>query len=178
MSIQTNGPYAKPLRQENRIFATFETDGKHAIIPALFHLQEVLYLAEPHWVPDTSKGSMNFKPIYYHYDMFDGEELRPTHRRRFNGIVKRHYKKVSPLFLKAVHGREFVEITDIKIERLQEITEKGCKLEGMTLKDHETYKDCFTYTWVWLHGIQSWNVNPWVWVYKYKYLKDQSGRKL
>jgi hypothetical protein len=155
----------------NQFFAVFATERKHAVIRPLYNIYETLYLAEPHWAP-------KFKIEPHQVD----EHVRYCYDKDFNVGVQTEnfqkcYKKVSPLFMKEIYAREFVKITDIKIERLQDITEDGCRREGMVLTDHENYRDAFIYTWISINGMQGWNSNPWVWVYQYDYLKNQSRRK-
>lgn len=149
---------------------------KVKIIPARFHLDEVLYLAEPHWLPTHQGGVMQLRPIYYHYDVAGNIRLTQW--------LKRYYKKLSPLFLPQVHAREFVRITAIKLERLYQITGAGVLAEGIGQPVNEEpgfrwenlQQLAFEQTWVAINGAESWKKNPWVWVYQYEYLKDKSRR--
>ena len=65
-----------------------------------------------------------------------------------------------------------LEITDINIQRLQNITEVQAKSEGVnTLCCSENYRDAFRRTWDWLHkpfGLAGWDTNPWVWTIEFK----------
>ena len=78
----------------------------------------------------------------------------------------------------------FLRITNIKVERLQDITPCAAKSEGVTIEnwvarggcntdDSPFYREAFAELWdstiktkdLPLYG---WNANPWVWVYEFK----------
>lgn len=81
-----------------------------------------------------------------------------------------------------------LEITDIRVERLQDISEEDAKNEGAyrgILRDgpntekgqfhlefnvHGYYKTGFEFIWKVINGKESWNANPWVWVISFKKL--------
>lgn len=80
--------------------------------------------------------------------------------------------------------RLFLEITDIRPERLQDITEEDAELEGVefVIEDDETWflnykannyvQASATYSfkslWESINGGDSWNLNPWVWRISFK----------
>jgi hypothetical protein len=93
----------------------------------------------------------------------------------------------SPLFMPRWASRTMLEITDVRVERLQEITEKDCYAEGMVRiprvfagiklaqytfpESHIEYTspfDCFGRTWNSVNGKGSWEANSWVWCYSFK----------
>lgn len=70
-------------------------------------------------------------------------------------------------------SRLTLEITDVRVERLQDITEEDAKSEGATRKDcgdfgMETWTSAFRNLWIDINGRDSWNANPWVWVIDFK----------
>lgn len=78
--------------------------------------------------------------------------------------------------------RIVLEITEIKVERVQDITEEGSIKEGVNLPDIPmypdeplpTYKNAFARLWDSInekHGF-SWESNPWVWVVKFKVINN------
>ncbi|WP_242881699.1 hypothetical protein [Stenotrophomonas maltophilia] len=64
--------------------------------------------------------------------------------------------------------RLVLEITDVRVERLQAISEADARAEGV---DPEMPDECvlaFERLWVSISGPSSWNSNPWVWVITFK----------
>lgn len=62
-------------------------------------------------------------------------------------------------------SRITLEITDIRIERLQDISEEDAIAEGM---NPELPRAKFRSLWESINGKGSWNLNPWVWVIEFK----------
>ncbi|MBB6287689.1 hypothetical protein HDC32_000052 [Pseudomonas sp. JAI120] len=98
------------------------------------------------------------------------------------------YEQEQPTWKPSIHmprwvSRILLEITDVRVERLQDITEEQAKAEGVRLyTDHaelgdwwhvegiETYsadpRKSFELLWSSVGG--NWNANPWVWVVEFK----------
>lgn len=84
----------------------------------------------------------------------------------------------NPLFMPKAASRILLEITGIKIERVQDITEEGALREGCIAifdKDEDglsrkvqSARDVYDETWCSMHGEESWDKNPWVWVIQFK----------
>ncbi len=77
--------------------------------------------------------------------------------------------------------RLVLEITGVRVERLQEISEADAKAEGCapawldaddnaTVRAHvaPTYRQGFARLWRDINGAASWQANPWVWVVEFR----------
>lgn len=135
------------------------------------------------------------EPSYY--DMI-GEE-RPEHLKerywyRADGDCPTEWhneKKDEPgnipwkpsIFMPREACRLFLSITDIRVERLQDITEEDAEREGIELVEHNCYKNyderdpyqfiedpigSFRSLWESINGLGSWEKNEWVWVVSFE----------
>lgn len=60
-------------------------------------------------------------------------------------------------------------ITDVRVERLNAITESDAEAEGITYTGFgDLLVDGYRYLWKSIYGDDSWQVNPWVWVIEFK----------
>lgn len=81
------------------------------------------------------------------------------------------------------NSRIVLEITDVRIERAQDINEEQARAEGITdggctaCGNHEpcgcdnpspSAVDSFAWLWESIYGKGSWDDNPWVWVVEFK----------
>ncbi len=72
--------------------------------------------------------------------------------------------------------RILLEITAVRVERLQDITEQQARAEGVMSAERDIDPDGNDYSplelfgglWVKLNGMDSWSANPWVWVVEFK----------
>ena len=91
-------------------------------------------------------------------------------------------------------ARLFLRVTDVRVERLQDIDYEGCKAEGIW-DDYKTYSEkyhenlarmaylrCFSELWdstikkadLPRYG---WNANPWVWVIEFERISKETAKK-
>lgn len=110
---------------------------------------------------------------------------------------KAHYKATDSLaadkwhpsiFMPRAACRILLEITDIKVERVQDIREEDALREGIRISETEGYqmswnyideqywlydpKKSFKTLWQSINGEESWNQNPWVWVIQFEKSKS------
>ena len=70
-------------------------------------------------------------------------------------------------------GRILLEITAVRVERLQDISETDAEAEGIQEivdagVDHDgTPRDAYRALWEQINGADSWSANPWVWVVEF-----------
>lgn len=95
----------------------------------------------------------------------------------------------SPLHMPRRASRITLEITDVRVERLQDISEadavaEGCKpirpelvQDGLIVRPGRSAVEEFRLVWEEIHGGGSWEKNPWVWVIEFKKLEQQEDAK-
>jgi hypothetical protein len=73
----------------------------------------------------------------------------------------------SSLYMPKWASRLRLQKKEVRVERLQDITEEDAKAEGVTLNPEikgDTYKKAFARLWAEIHGDKSWEKNPLLWV--------------
>jgi hypothetical protein len=74
-------------------------------------------------------------------------------------------------------SRITLEVTDVRVERLQDITEEDAKAEGAEARAHGVddaaafglrHRVGFADLWESINGAGSWDANPWVWRIAFK----------
>ena len=67
-------------------------------------------------------------------------------------------------------SRILLEITEVRVQRLQEISEEDARAEGVTLQKNpeSTFRSGFRSIWCDINGPKSWNANPWCWVLSFR----------
>ncbi|MEJ5067838.1 hypothetical protein WH292_08120 [Enterobacter sp. MYb186] len=117
------------------------------------------------------------------------------YRANYPAHVPSHYENVPPAedihWTPSIHmprwaSRILLEITDVRVERLNSISEEDCWAEGIEAVDglfenteiidmalkigccFEDSKPMFALLWQSIYGEESWQANPWVWVIEFK----------
>lgn len=81
------------------------------------------------------------------------------------------------IFMPRWASRITLEITDVRVERLQDISETDAKDEGVSsdcpIGHIPSYQEapfsyCFASLWQSINGPDSWDANPWVWVVEFR----------
>lgn len=76
-----------------------------------------------------------------------------------------------------IASRLTLEITDVRVERLQEISESDAQAEGVTCDRYKSGyepgttqrpRQAFIELWNTINGPDSWEANPWVWAISFK----------
>lgn len=132
------------------------------------------------WVKETHARHPQFAEVAYRAD---GEEFEDA-----DGFTW-HPKWTPSIFMPRALCRIILEITDIRVERVQNITSDGAIAEGayevrkvgddiahatwtMDGLDwrYDTPREAFAATWESLYAARGlgWDVNPWVWVVTFK----------
>jgi hypothetical protein len=61
-----------------------------------------------------------------------------------------------------------LEVTGVRVERLQEISADDCFAEGIQLRVETPAKTQYARLWEQINGAGSWAANPWVWVVEFR----------
>lgn len=117
------------------------------------------------WVRETWQNSEN--NVYYHYkaDFTEpGKGWKPS------------------IFMPKDAARIWLKITDVRVERLNDISAEDSQKEGITWNQGEEweakYQNAYSYKfkmlWESINGEESWNANPWVWVIEFERIEKPS----
>ena len=139
-----------------------------------FQIGETIYVRETYWIDPVFKDEP-LKGIYYRAD--------PDFYKK--DIIK--WK--SSMFMPEKYARIFLKITDIKVERVQDISMGDCykdgipqtygeaikifgnkALEGRESHIWDNYTSIENFKWVWIkiNGKDSWEQNPFCWAYSFE----------
>ena len=132
------------------------------------------------------RESLRFDPEYGHYyaaggrhgetvylcSLFDDEDRQTG--PSYDGLLPE--RSVPSIHLHRRYSRILLEITAVRVERLQDITEQQALTEGVAScaqdldPDGNGYSpgELFSILWSSINGTDSWNANPWVWVVEFK----------
>ncbi len=130
-------------------------------IKSRYQVGDILYVRET-WLKDA---------VGYHYRADFDPGMEETVKPRLKWRPSIHMPKEA--------ARIFLRVVDVRVERLQDITEEGAMAEGVVpfKKDPEgdcwsdgLYRTAFQYMWNEMYGWNpnSWDTNPWVWVIKFE----------
>jgi hypothetical protein len=170
-------------------------------VNAPYETGDILYVREDHyayghWIDDegeyTKTGRQKRKFIAIadlaHPAMFfPGSPYDGGITIRSNGYPGSGYFKRLARFMPKEYSRIFLEVTGVRIERLQDISEADAIAEGIASTTHlrgpfagthyyHYLKDkwgpspihSFQTLWQKINGQESWEENPWVWVISFK----------
>lgn len=123
---------------------------------------------------DTSQLIYNedgntYKCLYradgHHVALDDGDGFSKTNK---DGSEASPWK--SPIHMPRWASRITLEITGVRVERLQEISEADAKAEGAhtVFTGDDAYRRGYGQIWESINGPGSWDLNPWVWVVEFR----------
>lgn len=109
------------------------------------------------WVRETWQHTkvLNLHPVDANYGYVYRADAQPW--EDIEG-----WKWKSPIFMPKEACRIFLKVTDVRVERLQSISEADAKAEGVDSVDS------FFALWQKINGTESLAANPWVWVYEFE----------
>lgn len=77
--------------------------------------------------------------------------------------------------------RLFLRVKEIKVERLQDISEGDAMAEGINPYTHNGDANginnvaIFRDLWISIHGQESWDLNPWVWTVEFEQISEEEA---
>ncbi len=145
-------------RKEGGIFLFGSNDGGKLIFKPRYQIGEVVYIKEA-WQSLGTKEQTVYK--------LDGEAKLTwdINGKKGEEIVT---KWRSLMFLPAKFARYFIQITDVRPERLWEITEEDAVKEGVENMGQISAVVMYAHLWNSINKKTMWGSNPWVWRYEFK----------
>lgn len=125
------------------------------------------------WVRETWQYSDDLENPYLYKQKYNDEHLPEYHNR---------VKWKPSIFMPKEACRIFLKVKNVRVEKLQDISEQDAIFEGIFVGDGlEQYKnygkgykwknsaiDSFYSLWESINGKESWDENPYVWVYDFE----------
>ncbi len=163
--IKANIPYEFYGTKTERIF----TDTKAYLAPC--SVGDILWVRETWGVPISLAGDIIYKADFVDRKapLADGEKWRPS------------------IFMPREAARIFLRVKNVRVERLQEITEEDARAEGVkpirsalgqiyVQDDHSIgYRLAFEELWNEINAKRGygWDTNPWVWVIEFERINKE-----
>ena len=135
------------------------------------------------WVRETHADSTGGNGTVFRADMTQLPNQRDQEAHFFFAqhckIPEAAFKWKPSIFMPRAISRIQLEITGIRVERLQDISQddavaEGCKGGHGAMPDYAynaSPDEHFMMLWESINGAGSWNANPWVWVIEFKRVK-------
>lgn len=146
------------------------------------------YFQRGHWEPVNGKKTKGgkqkwaFTPESHDIQFSEPDEYRKDRDAKDPFTVAWHQRLGR--FMPRRYSRITLEVTDVRVQRLQDISEEDAKAEGVEKDDdacdHKyysceeigclgpTFKCGFADLWCSVYGDDSWRVNPWLWAVSFK----------
>lgn len=99
--------------------------------------------------------------FYYRADLANQSDSA-AETMRLNGVKWR-----PSIFMPRRASRILLEITGVRVERLQDISDDDCRAEGYD-RSHAFPREWFARLWASINGTGSWAANPLVWVVSFQ----------
>lgn len=133
------------------------------------------------WVKETWTTLSEIGRLGVCYEA-DGFEYRPDDTQTLEALPWDWWdssRRRSSLHLPRRLSRIVLEVTAVRVERLQDISEADAQAEGVEPAEvieerpewvdvPRSYRGGFVSIWYDLHGTESWAANPWVWVVNFQ----------
>ncbi|MEJ3766320.1 MAG: hypothetical protein WGP72_11960 [Klebsiella quasipneumoniae] len=113
----------------------------------------------------------------------DGMQMEKLAPAEYNPTIYNYERWTPSIHMPRWASRILLEITDVRVERLNGISEEDARAEGIIdggclncgepepcgcANPEPDATDAFAYLWQSIYGQESWNANPWVWVISFE----------
>ncbi len=113
----------------------------------------------------------------------DGVQMDKLAPAEYNPTIYNYERWTPSIHMPRWASRILLEITDVRVERLNAISEEDARAEGIIdggclncgepepcgcANPEPDATDAFAYLWQSIYGQESWNANPWVWVIEFE----------
>lgn len=150
---------------------------------------DLLYVRET-WFPAAING--NKVLVGYHDKDPDHTHEFTTEKIDFYWKQLDKARMIPSIHMPKEAARIWLEVADIRVERLQDISEEDAKAEGVEMNRDGSWHDylepdrlcqdsakaSFQSLWMKINGPESWDANPWVWCVSYKVLSTTGKPEL
>lgn len=105
------------------------------------------------------EGADTWEPYYFDADALTDADIDDFKRWGF--------KRRPSILMPRRASRITLEILDVRVERLNDITNEDCFAEGLPSDSEHGNRTWYSHLWESIHGPGSWDLNPWVWVIEF-----------
>lgn len=134
-------------------------------VKAPYQKGDTLYIRETWKTYKKAKGSGNSFHIS-EYKAYRADEDNPS----INKPSEYYDSKWKPsIHMPKDVARLFLKVTDVRVERVNQIDNQGCINEGIPMQKDRPRLHAFKELWNSLYS--NWNKNPWVWVIDFEVIK-------
>lgn len=113
----------------------------------------------------------------------DGVQMDKLAPAEYNPTIYNYERWTPSIHMPRWASRILLEITNVRVERLNAISEEDARAEGIIdggclncgepepcgcANPEPDATDAFAYLWQSIYGQENWNANPWVWVISFK----------
>jgi hypothetical protein len=157
-------------KAEDKYRCTFFSGNQRQVAEKLsgYKVGDILYVRETWMIQSMKNFEKNIKFLY----KAEPQELKEVHvsSEIYEKLIKFESKNgwQPSLFMPKEAARIFLRVKNVKIERLQDITEEGIRAEGITEEFPPHARDKFQELWDSTTKEYRWRLNPWVWVIEFE----------